>query len=71
MNLKISNLILGIVIALGGGLYATYFFATWETLARPLRDCTSMVALLSSLIISGFLIVITLIKIGETRSPTS
>ncbi|MFQ5443589.1 MAG: hypothetical protein ACE5EK_03120 [Nitrospinales bacterium] len=70
MKLKISNLILGIALAMGGGLYGTYFFATWETLARPLRDCTSMVMLLTSLLISGFLIVITLIKIGESRSPS-
>jgi len=46
---------------------ATWYFSTWETLSRPLRDSLSMLVLFSNLLIAGILIVVILIRADRPR----
>lgn len=70
MKLNIATFILLTFLTLIGGLAGTYFFATWETLLRPLRDVASMAVLITSLIVAGIFIVAALAKVGAGR-PSS
>ena len=66
LNLKISNLISLALLALGSGLWGTWFFSTWETLSRTLRDISSMTVLAASLFIAGVFIVQALAKSAKS-----
>ena len=71
MNLKNSYPFIMIGLTLAVGLLGTYFFATWNTLSRELKDVTSMLVLITSLIIAGILIVRILSKMPPVDPPKS
>jgi hypothetical protein len=68
MNISINKLIATIIIALGGGVTATWYFSSSESLSRPIRDGLGMLALFTSLAIAGILIVVVLIRIDTNQS---
>ena len=72
MNLKKNfHLVFLIILIMAGGLLGTYFFATWDKLSRELKDFSSMLFLIISLLIAGILIVKVLSKMRPTNSPES
>ena len=68
MNSSIIKLILIIIIALGGGITATWYFSNSEILSRPLRDGLGMLALFTCLVIAGILIVVILIRTNTNQT---
>lgn len=67
MKTGIIQLLLIVFLALGGGIAGTWYFATLDTLSRPLRDGLSMLVLSVSLLIAGILIVAILIRTDTNR----
>ena len=62
VNNSIIKLISTIVLVFGGGVTATWYFSTSETLSRPLRDNLGMLTLFICFLVAAILIVIIIIR---------
>ena len=70
MQIKPTNLILLVILSLGAGVAGTWFFATMETVSRPVRDVIDMAVLFAGLITAGYFLVILLAKTGSGKTPS-
>ncbi|SVE00140.1 uncharacterized protein METZ01_LOCUS452994, partial [marine metagenome] len=68
VNNSIIKLISIIILILAGGVTATWYFSTSETLSRPLRDGLGMLTLFTSFLIAGILIAVILIQTDKNQT---